>query len=193
MASTLIKPHKLSSIREEVAIITARNELSTHWGTERWQHTHTHSHTHTHTLAQQQSFMSYKTQKMNRWMLHHKSDTHTLIKEVWRDSARILNGKRSNEESLGICALTHTQPTAKLRHKEKTWAPSVYIGSCLVGEHFAMHSGIGLQRGGKFPVNFPETFQKFPEDSKKKSFQNFWNVSEIYWKFFTLFCNPILG
>ncbi len=43
MASTLIKPHKLSSIREEAAIITARNELSTHWGTERWQHTHSHS------------------------------------------------------------------------------------------------------------------------------------------------------
>ncbi len=31
----------------------------------------------THTLAQQWSFMSYKTQKMNRWILHHKSATHT--------------------------------------------------------------------------------------------------------------------
>lgn len=77
MASTLIKPHKLSSISEEAAIITARNELSTHWGTE--------SVTHTDSNAQQH-FMPYKTNKIKRRMLHHKCATpaaappHTQVK-----------------------------------------------------------------------------------------------------------------
>jgi len=81
MASALIKPHKLPCIREESAIITARNKLSTHRGTER-QHTHTHTHIHT----EQHSFISYKTQK------HHTSyiirALHTLIKEVTCDLKR---------------------------------------------------------------------------------------------------------
>ncbi len=66
-----------------------------------------------------------------------------------------------------------------------------------MGEHFAMHSGIGLQRGGKFPVNFPETFQKFPEDSKKKKFPKFLecfrNLLEIFHFFFaTLFWDSLI-
>lgn len=82
-----------------------------------WATTHTHAHTCRATLL-----YIIQNYKMNRWMLHHKSSTHT---HSLKRSHMIQQEFKTANAALEICALTNSWPSFKIKTNRENLASSV--------------------------------------------------------------------